>query len=193
LREIFSERIFQQLLTRVMQFAQAKLEQSAATRGSRLELPDEFAIQDELRQPANGVEPFAVLNPAVLPPQEHLRPAEEEQFRETLEADYIIQNEAEAIANALRAPEEIAGDMGTTRGAGTRSSTHTLMSPEVLQDVQAEAPDPQTRGLITTARFVKGAIAVMPRGAITACTLRWLRSCCANFILRTLASLSGIS
>ncbi len=163
LREIFRERIFQQLLTRVIQFAKAKLEQPVATRGLRLELPDELEIQDELRQPVNGSEPFAVLNPAALPPDEQLRPTEEEQFRETLEADSIIQDEAQAIANALRAPEEIAGETDRTRGAGTRVSTHTLMSPEVLEELQSEAPDLESRGIITTARIVKGAVSVLAR------------------------------
>lgn len=163
LREIFGERIFQQLLTRVTQFAQGKLEQSNATRGTRLELPDDLDIEDELRSPANGVEPFAVIDPHALPATEQLRSVEEQQFRETLETDFIIEQEAKAIANGIRSEEEVANDASATRGGGTRASTHTLMSPAVLDDVRAESPDPAERGLITTARIVTGGVAVLTR------------------------------
>ena len=157
LGEIFKERIYQRLLTLVLQFVEAKLRQGIGGRGERLELKDTRTIGRELRQDSAEGEPFADLDPSRLPPDEKLQPAEEAQFREALEMDSIFTTEAEAIANGLRPADQAT----TTRGGGVQRSSHTLISPEVLEEIEAEAPTSEERGLVTTARLIKGAVMIL--------------------------------
>src|SRR5438128_2468870 len=130
LNQIYGEPIFKQLLMRVTQFASAKVTQSAApgaVRGERLELPGEHEIWNELLKPANGYEPFAAMNPDAMPQNEQLQDTEKEQFQEVLNNDYVMQQEAQTIANSLLTPEEKRAQEAT-RGTQIRASRHTLMS-----------------------------------------------------------------
>ncbi|MBN1992730.1 MAG: hypothetical protein JW953_08480 [Anaerolineae bacterium] len=162
LAEIFREPIFKRLLVRVLQFVEAKLRQQPGERGGRLELKDEAAIQRELRQPPAGGEPLAGLAPTRLPVDERLREAEAEQFREVLEMDYTLGQEAEAIARGLRTTAEIARDAAARSGA-VQASRHTLMSPEVLAEIEREAPSPAERGVISTGVIIRGAGRILAR------------------------------
>jgi hypothetical protein len=157
LREIFDERIFRQLLTRLTQFATAKIRQKAGERGGRLELPDEREIRDELRQPKDGQTPFSTINPSDLPQNEKLRKVEQDQFRERLKSDPVLRTETQAIARSLLSPDEINAEEAT-RGMGARASTHTLMSPSVLDDIRKQAPEPETRGIVTTTLIIERAV-----------------------------------
>jgi hypothetical protein len=113
-----------------------------------------------LHQPTNGHEPFGALSPTQLPPDEKLQEIEKDQFRETLKNDYILTDESQAIANSLSLPRD-AGE--ATRGVGATGSTHTLMSPSILDDIRSEAPDPETRGLVTVGFIIESAISVLAR------------------------------
>ncbi len=157
LHEIFDERIFRQLLMRITQFATAKIEQKEGGRGGRLELPDERKIRDELRQPTDGQTPFSTINPSDLPQNEKLRKVEQDQLREKLKSDPILRKEAQAIARSLLSPDEIVTEE-STRGMGARGSTHTLMSPSVLDDIRKQAPEPETRGIVTTTLIIERAV-----------------------------------
>jgi hypothetical protein len=162
LAEIWQEKIYQRLLQRVLQFVEAKLRQTPAQRGERLELADEADIAREVRQPQVGSEPFAHLDPARLPQDETLRPAEAEQFREVLEGDDRFIEEAEAIANGLRPPEEIE-QQRSARSGTVQASRHTLMSPEVMEEIRQEAPSPAERGLVSTSVLIKGTVMILAR------------------------------
>src|SRR5262245_7818139 len=161
LQEIFKENIFQRLLERVTQFALAKLEQSDVTRGGLLELPSTHDVRRELQPAASGAEPFSHLDPSKLPSDESLRALEEQQFRDELEGDPALIQEIESIANALRPSDEIAAEQSATRGARVKTSTRTLMSPEVLEELRQAPPD--TRGFLSTAKIVKEAVTVLAR------------------------------
>lgn len=153
LTQIYNEPIFQQLLMRTIQFASAKVTQGAVSGpvrgiggGERLQLPDEREIWNELQQPANGHEPFATVNLRNLPQDAQLQKAEEEQFREVLNNDYVLQQESQAIANSLHTPGENR-PQGPTRGIQVGGSTHTLMSPWVLDAFRGKTPGSVTRGI----------------------------------------------
>ena len=164
LRDIFAERVFQRLLERVTQFAVGKLRQPSGGRGEPLSLPALGDVQDELHVGATPQrDPFAELDPKALPNTGSLEKEEEKQFREELEADFVIDAESEAIANALVPPAETDKQLEKSRGASAKASRHTLMSPEVLDDIRKEAPPPGGRGGMVTTRIIKGAIVVLAR------------------------------
>jgi hypothetical protein len=162
LAEIWQEKIYQRLRSRVLQFVEAKFRQSESERGGLLELKDPAEIEDELNQPQVNDEPFAELDQRQLLEDETLRPIEADQFKKLLERDPVLKREAEAIANGLRSPEEIEQQQ-SARGGTVQASRHSLMSPEVLEEIQREAPSPEDRGLFSTAAIVKGTIAVLAR------------------------------
>lgn len=162
LSEIFDEKIFQQLLTRVTQFLVAKLLQKDGTRGGLLELPSEFEVSGELITPQAGGEPYEHL-PVALPDSAGLTPLEEDQFRDTLEDDYILEVEAEAIANSLLPPTEVQAEALATRGGRAQASTRTLMDPAIIDRIREASPDPAERGLFSTTAIIKGAVSVLGR------------------------------
>jgi len=161
LGDIFNEKVFERLLNRVVQFVIAKLMQTDDTRGELLELDSIFVVQDELEKPF-GSEPYKHWHSEHMPEDAELTDLEKKQFKNELEADSIFVAEAQAIANGLRSKEEIEND-ALERTGGVKASTYTLMSPTVLEDIREEATDGDTRGVITTARIIKGAVSVLAR------------------------------
>jgi hypothetical protein len=161
LNDIFHEKIFQRLLQRVIQFVIAKLAQIPDGRGELLELDGLPVIQQELSDPQQE-EAYGQWRSDHMPEDAGLLPVEEKQFEDTLKGDVFFTNETQKIANGLRTPEEIEVD-AQVRGSTVRGSTETLMSPSVLQGIRAQAPTPDTRGVITTTRLIKGAVAVLAR------------------------------
>ncbi len=142
LSQIYNEPVFQQLLMRVTQFAHAKVIQSAAASkapGPDLELPDEVDIWNELRQPANGSVPFASVNPHAMPQNERLQDAEKEQFLKVQSNDNVLQQESQAISSSLLSPDVIRAQEAA-KGTQVRASTHTLMSPAVLNPIPETSP-----------------------------------------------------
>jgi len=163
--EIFDEKIFKRLLTRVTQFALAKIGQKVGERGGRLELPDEFEVTDRMNSARAGEAVYEDLE-LDLAEDAKLEPVEEAQLREVLEGDVILTMEAQAIANGLRSPDEVNADREATRGARVKASTHTLMSPSVLEEIRQQAPSPNERGLLpefAIKRIIKGTVLVVGR------------------------------
>ena len=128
LSQIYNERVFQQLLMRVTQFAHAKVIQSAAASkapGPDLELPDEVDIWNELRQPANGSVPFASVNPHAMPQNERLQDAEKAQFLKVQSNDNVLQQESQAISSSLMSPDVI-------RAQEAAKGLATLIRPDLI-------------------------------------------------------------
>ena len=158
LRDIFQERIFQVLLEQVTRYAVAKVREGLGARGGRLAPPHPAEVQDELRQPTGGREPFSTTDPRQVLRSDTLSSDQQRQFREELERDRNLRQEAEAIANAIRTPQEVAAEAVATRGARVQASSHTLMSPDVLEELRREAPLPGSRGPWLAQRIIVGAI-----------------------------------
>lgn len=158
LADIADEKIFKRIVARALQFAVGKVkEELAGTRGITVDLPNLGGVYDDAFGDA-AKEPFADL-PETVP--EQLSESQEQQLLQTISADAVIQDESARIANNLHDPREEM--VGTTRGARIRGSTETAMSPEVLDEIRGETDDVGKRGLITTARIVKGAVSTVKR------------------------------
>jgi hypothetical protein len=164
LRDIYDERIFRRLLERIVQFAVGKLQQAPGTRGTRLALPPLPKVQDELRDGSTAQrEPYEHIDPASLSPNEAMAMPEEQQFREELEADSVINLESQAIANQLMPPEETNAERARSRGARAQASRHTLMSPDVLEDIRKETSAPGARSGLVTTRIIVGGVRVLAK------------------------------
>src|SRR4051794_4577116 len=158
LEDISHEKIFKRIVGRALQFAIGKATEGAGdTRGLTVALPDLEEVYDNAFGDVT-TEPYAEIAPAA-PPQ--LSDSQEQQLIQTMTADPVIQTEAAKIANSLHEPKP--ESVGGTRGARVKGSTHTAMSPEVLDEIRAEAGPDGSRGVIATARIVKGAIATVRR------------------------------
>ena len=176
LREINTERIFQQILLRVTQFAMAKLEQTDGARAAgRLQLPYDAEVKERLPMAetdgaapavAPQPEPLADFDPAALPEDATLHRVEEDQFRQELNRDVSCVMRHKRLPSSLRTPEEVAADLEATRGARVQASRNTLMSPGVLDEIRDGAAEGQTRGLISTAIIVEKAVTALA-GVIT--------------------------
>jgi hypothetical protein len=162
LARIYSETIYRRLLGRLLQFVEAKQRQQPGERGGTLELEDERDFFERLDRAGPEETHFAELDPVKLPPEADLSQVEAEQFRQTLEFDPVVPAEAEAIANSLRTEAEIEQDRAS-RGATVQGSRQTLMSPEVLEQIRREAPDPAERGLVSTTTIITGAVWTLAR------------------------------
>jgi hypothetical protein len=103
-------------------------------------------VYDQPAESAAGQEPFEEHDPHDVPEGAALTSAEQDQFRRGLEQDKELRDEAQAIANSLRTPEEIEADKRTTRGRRVETSRHTLMSPRVLDEVRAPGAEGQCAG-----------------------------------------------
>jgi len=166
LGEISKEKIFQLLLKKVAQFAMGKLTQSSGAKGTgTLELPTESTVRSELQKLEKGDQPFASLDDMSLPDDDILHPIEERQFQEQLEMDPDINREASMIANAFLSADEIDAERESTRGTRVHGSSHTLMSPDVLNEIrpQMEITDDHSKGLISAGFIIKHAISVLKR------------------------------
>jgi hypothetical protein len=162
LRGIAEEKIFQRLLLRTLQFVVGKIrDDTTGTRGPEVKLPTLAEVSVELS--TTDGEPFA----GVEGPSKPLTAIEEKQLAGSLRADSVVQSEAAMIANWL---DEDGPAAGRERNAAAGAATATLMSPEVLDEIRTESAGPGERGLITTARLVKGGVATVAR------TLKRLRS-----------------
>jgi hypothetical protein len=120
-----------------------------------VKLPDLEEVSAAVLAEAGG-EPYAEM---AARPEQLSRP-EEEQLTGALSTDPVIRSEAGKIANWLT--EEDPG-LGRDRGLQGGESEPTKMSPEVLEGIRAESTDPGDRGLLTTARIVKGGVATVGR------------------------------
>jgi hypothetical protein len=168
-QQITAEKIFQQLLMRVTQFAKAKLDQLStsqgiAAKGIGLLHPDpDLKVFDELDKAtsANPSEPFATVDSSAVPPGEELTPTELTQFQDAIKNDPVIQIEAAAIAQSLESPITIAGL--SAKGIGVRASRHTLMSPAVLDDMRSPVDGSKGIFSLSAVRIIAGAVKILIR------------------------------
>jgi len=165
LGDIAQEKVFQRLLSRVVQFAVAKLTQSAGARDTGLlELPYESQVDQELAKLTAGQEPYASLAPTALPSDATLQSREEQQIRDELEMDQALVQEAYRIAEGFKTVQQVEADRQTTRGVRVQGSTQTLMDPSVIDEIRREElATLQARGLLTTGFIIKGAISILKR------------------------------
>lgn len=156
--EIANEKIFKLLIWRVARFALGKLKDSALGRGDgRVELTSVKDIPDD----PEGLEEFLVANtPEVheIPP---LTPVQEDQFKEDLESDDDIKNEALRIAAGLRTQDEIDAEIASRGIAPVRGSVSTLISPSILREINEEATTDEGRGLFTIGTVIKYGVEVL--------------------------------
>ena len=135
---IFQEDIFKNILTRVTQFAKAKVDKATETGTSMgiddLPLPKETPIRVELRIPSDGKEPFADVDPSVIPETDQLTNEERKMFIEKMMDDPSLDVIGQKVANSVQTPAEEAGQ-GTAKTATIRGSTETLMDPDVLREI----------------------------------------------------------
>ena len=133
---IFQENIFQRILLRVTQFAHGKIDKAIETGQAKaagdLPLPKEFRVNNELKNPADGREPYASVDPGVLPVGDELTDDERKQFEEELKADPVFEVLGAEIANSLT---PVNATQPASRGASARGSTITLMSPDVINEL----------------------------------------------------------
>ncbi|MCG3208379.1 MAG: hypothetical protein FOGNACKC_01983 [Anaerolineae bacterium] len=160
LPQIYNEKIFQQLLARLLQFVEAKLRQQKGERGGQLEIKDQAEFLDRIQKARPGEDPFNELGQKRLSADDQLLTAEAEQFQEVLEWDDNFLDEAEAIANALLTEAE-AEQARQSRSGTIQASRHTLMSPEVLDEIKQQAPSPGERAIFSKTLLIKKSVAIL--------------------------------
>jgi hypothetical protein len=135
---IFKEDIFRRVLTRVAQFAKAKIDKVMETAVSmstdELLLPRETSIRAELNEPTDTREPFAGLDPAVLKETDQLTEEERSQFIEKLKADPVLEVIGQEIVNGMSGTEEEISETAP-KAATISGSTQTLMDLDVLRQI----------------------------------------------------------
>ena len=138
LPNIFQEEIFKNILTRVTQFAKAKVDKATETGTSMgiddLPLPKETPIRTELKVPSDGQEPFAGVDPSVIPESDQLTNEERKMFIERMKNDTSLEVIGQRVANSVQTPEAEAG-LGTAKAATIRGASETLMDPDVLREI----------------------------------------------------------
>ncbi len=162
LPRIYQEKIFQQLLARLLQFVEAKLRQKTGERGGQLEIKDQAEFLNPIQKARPDEIPFNELDQKRLSPDDELLDAEAEQFQEVLEWDDDFLDEAEAIANALLTEAE-AEQARKSRSGTLQVSRHTLMSPAVLDEIKQQAPSPGERAIFSKTLLIKKSVAILAR------------------------------
>jgi hypothetical protein len=160
LPQIFGETIFTQVFKRVTELARAKVSQASSENGQEakgigLLHVNNIDLDSELKAAASGPpkEDLLIGQGGIEP----LTPMEMQQAQALLQHDPVIQTQSAQIANSLQPPEEDA------KGTYIKSSTKTLMSREVLKEM--ETPEGGGKGLISLAsiRIVSGALKLLVR------------------------------
>jgi hypothetical protein len=159
--EIFGELFFRRLLQRVLQFAAGKVMQGVGERGISVTPESMTKVDAEIERVAQGDEGWPEMTEDRRAAVSELSPAEAQQFRDLLESDPAFMNEVQQISNSVEPQDELA----RSRGLKTAGSKKTLMSPEVLQDIQREqaAGGKGARGLFDSTRLIRGAIVIIAR------------------------------
>jgi hypothetical protein len=151
---IFRENLFQKMLTYLTRFAKGKVAKAQATgvpkAAGDLPLPKQSEVERELEAPSNGREPYADLDPHILPADDDLTEEEALQLKEKMGDDPVLEALGQEMVNALSSP---AGSGTATPDAAAGAGTAPLMSPEALAElvpVQEGTP----KGLFSTTVFI---------------------------------------
>lgn len=160
LTEIFGEDIFKILLKWVLKFAKGKIVQADGMKGLAVPLPTEIEIHTELMKAEAGKEPYEGIGSDSV---SDLTASERQQFELSLVNDQDFQATVQAIADAtLDHAESLEGARGIP--LRTRKSVRTLMSPAVVDEIQADVRQRNaegSRGLFSSAVAVKRALEVL--------------------------------
>jgi hypothetical protein len=152
LRSIAQENIFRRLLARVIQFTLGKAPRKrSGERGISLVLPALGSVNAEALGGFEA-EPYVQLDGEF----SELDAVEASRLERTLHRDNVIQDETSRILQALTSD-------GGDRAASAPETTVTLMSPKVLQEMIGDSPREGDRGVIASARVVKGALTTVRR------------------------------
>jgi len=154
LHEIDKEKIFSLIVKRVLKFAVGKLTATEGSKGTgQLPLPKDLEISKEfnkrLKRQPHGDVPYGQFTPKRL---DELTDAERKRFEDSLATDTEFQNEVQAIVDTVR-PEQIeAASKGIA--AKRRKSTITLMSPEIVDELVADAEKKGGKGIFSSAAMI---------------------------------------
>jgi hypothetical protein len=163
LTDIAGEDIFKVLLKWVLKYAIAKLRLPVGAKGIEAVQPTDIELHEELSKREEGREPFA--GEPVIRDVEPVTEVEEQELREDLAQDSDLMETIEAIGKS--GESEVEADAGTRGpGAGTQKSAQTLMSPEVVAEINndvAYAESGGSRGVLTTATVLYRAGKVLVR------------------------------
>lgn len=161
LDDIRQEKLFKLLWKRLANIVLRKMGQSGAQRSAG-ELPpvDDAAVQAAIdgATEAEELQPLLDTEPEIDRTVTELTDFERLALETELEMDPELTIAIEEVSNGLRTPAEVAADL-SSRSATVQGSTTTLMDPRAL-DLLVDRPDPAARGLISTARMIKAAVAV---------------------------------
>jgi hypothetical protein len=161
LGEINKEKIFQKLVKKLLKHAVGKLTADAGAKATRhLPYPTDIELASEMQKAQNDEEPFADLEPE--PGADEVDDWERKALESELAADAEFQSEVRAIAAAALPDAEVQenGAKGVT--TLTRKSTKSLMSPDVIEELEEET-EAGAKGLITTAKMIYRAGRILVR------------------------------
>jgi len=160
LREIADERAFQTLSQWVLKFAVGKLREAVGAKGAALSTPSDRDVFMEMDKARDGGEPYADVEP---PPElGELTPEQEAEVEQRMRADPELQAIGAEIADSALPEEVRQASKGVT--VTSRLSDKTLMSPEVVRELQQEAAVPEGgKGLLTSAALARKGAKVLGR------------------------------
>ena len=155
LGEINKEAIFQKLLKKLLKHVVGKLTAtSGAKAAGQLPYPTDIDLAVEMQKAEQDKEPYAALQSD--PSADEVSDRERAELEKELASDQEFQSDVRAIA-AAALPDAIVeedGAKGVT--ALTRKSTKSLMSKDVIEELEEETED-GAKGLISTAKMIKHA------------------------------------
>lgn len=154
--EIADESAFKALTKLAVKFAVGKVLGAGVARGG-LQAPPEVEVLTELARRAGHEEPYSDL--AAPDDVSDLTAAEEALIEQQMAADPQLRAAARAIADSALSPEERAGARSAT--GLERASSNTLMSPEIVDELQVGAAQPGERSVLTGAVLAKHGVIVV--------------------------------
>lgn len=152
LHEIDKEKIFALIVKRILKYAVGKLTNVDGSKASgQLSLPKDIEVNVEFnkRRKPDGDVPYGNFQPLAV---SELTEAERKRFEDSLATDTDFQDEVQAIVDTAT-PEKAES---TSKGVTTRrrKSTTTLMSPEVIDELVADASEKEGKGIFSTAGII---------------------------------------
>lgn len=162
LHEINKEEVFAILVKLVLKYSVGKLTDIDGAKASgQLVLPTDIEVAKEFNKRLRDEVPFADVEAE--PKLKELNEAERKRFEDALAADPDFQNEVHAVING--ASPEMEKKETTSKGVTAlhRKSSKTLMSPEVVDELVADAEEKDGKGILSTAGLVLKAGRILSR------------------------------
>lgn len=160
--ELAEEHLFKLLWKRVANMAKRKLMQELGMKSAG-KLPLVSSAQSDaaidLALSGMGTEEILKDEPPIIDGLEEMTQAEMDALERELNYDAPLVTELREVSASLRTPEEIAADLGSRSVLTVRSNTRTLLDPEAVERY-VERPTPNAKGVISTAKFLKGVVVI---------------------------------